>query len=82
MLIRLYKYTFKTDDKFENPKFLAAYREENFDKLVNLLESMKEHGIKVGEQWYTIDDYIFTFPEDHESIPAIDIYCFDDYESY
>lgn len=74
MLVRLLEYNYETEDKYENPRFIKAYKEENYDKFVAMLNLMKGRDFKVGDEYYTYEEWIFNFPKDDESIPCIDIY--------
>lgn len=79
MLIRLVEYNFndpEDESGMINPKFIAAYDEKNFDKLMNFIKNSKGIDIVVGDDWYTIDTYVFHFPKDSDSIPSINIYVY------
>lgn len=84
MVIRLVEYKWTNEDEtgLDNPHVIATYTEENFDKLIIFVKELKGRGVRVGDKWYTIDDYIFNFPESHENFACLDIYCFQGYEQY
>ncbi len=77
MLIRLCEYNFTNEDEsgLENPRIIRGYQEENFDKLVNFLKALKGYDVKIGDTFYTIDDLVFQFPKDSDSVPCLDIMC-------
>ena len=78
MLVRLMEYNTSHDDdnydKYNKPMFIKAYEEESFDQLVYMLTHMKNRIIKVGDDIYLYDDFIYNFPPEEEYIPSIDIY--------
>ena len=77
MLIRLMEYDFSSeeDDMYKNPHLIKGYEEKNFDKLVNTIISLKGCDVRVGDEFYTIDDIVFNFPEFNDNIPTLDIMC-------
>lgn len=74
MLIRLLEYNYETEDKYENPTFIKAYKEENYEKLIAVLNLMNGRDFKVGDEYYTYQEWLFSFPENEDSIPSIDIF--------
>ena len=74
MLIRLLEYNYETEDKYENPHFIKAYKEENFDKFIAMLNQMNGRDFRVGDDYYSYQEYIFSFPENEDCTPCIDIY--------
>ena len=84
MIIRLVEYNWTNEDEtgLDKPKFIKAYTEDNIDKVIVLIKEMKEQGIRVGNDWYTICDYVWSFPESHENLPSLDIYVVDGYDPY
>lgn len=82
MVIRLveYRWTNEDDSGLDNPKIISTYRDDNIDKTIILIKEMMDHGVRVGDKWYTICDVIWNFPENHEYVPSIDVYVVDYYE--
>lgn len=80
MLIRLmeYNWTENDDSGLDNPHFIKAYTEKNINKVIKLIKEIK--GVRIGNDWYTICDYIWNFPESYENIPSLDIYVVEGYE--
>lgn len=74
MLVRLLEYNYENEDKYANPHFIKAYKEENYEKLIAVLNLMKGRDFKVGDEYYTYQEWIFSFPENEDSIPSIDIF--------
>lgn len=79
MLIRLLELNYENDsDIYEDAKFLAAYKEQNYAEFIRTIKELKDNGeefkISVGEEWYAIDTYVFNFPKDDEHIPCINVY--------
>ena len=81
MLIRLLSKNILDDDPYENAKFLSAFIENRYGEFIRMLRELKngkeEFQISVGENWYTIDTYIFSFPENSEMLPCINVYVYE-----
>ena len=76
MLVRVYEMNLTSDDEYENATFLKGYHEENIDKLVEFVKSLKGKDLRIHNEWYTIHDFVWSFPEDTENIPSFDIFVF------
>lgn len=76
MLVRVYKMDLASDDEYENATFLKAYQEDNFDKLAEFVKSLKDKDLRIYNEWYTIHDFVWSFPEDEENIPSFDIFVY------
>jgi len=78
MLIRLLQINFSSDDIYEDAKYLSGFKTDNYGEFMKMLSELKnnseEFNIAVGEEWYTIDTYVFSFPKDSDSLPCINIY--------
>ena len=74
MLVRLLEYNYETEDKYANPHFIKAYNEPNYEKFVIMLNNMENRDFRVGDEWYTFQEWLFSFPKDEDCIPSIDIY--------
>lgn len=83
MIIRLCEYNFlgcDCDTGLDNPKIIKAYNESNIDKIIFFVKEMMNRGVRVGDDWYTICDMIWSFPENRENVPSLDIYVCEGYE--
>ena len=79
MLVRLLELNYKDDeDGYTNAHFIKAYKEPDFASFVKMLSVLQDNGedfqFSVGDEWYTLDTYNFSFPEDDEHIPCINVY--------
>lgn len=79
MLVRLLELNYKDGkDIYEDAKYLAAFEVKDygeFIKMITLLkENNEEYDIAVGEEWYSIDTWVFNFPENDEILPCINVY--------
>lgn len=82
MIIRLLEYNWTNDDSgLEKPNHIGAYTEENYDKAIIFIKEMIDHGVRFGDDWYTVCDVIWSFPESRENIPSIDVYVTEGYDS-
>lgn len=77
MLVRLVEYNWTKDDDtgMQNPNFIKAYNFKDIDKIIEFIKSIIDHDVRVGDEWYTIQDYIWVFPKDEDSVPCLDVYC-------
>lgn len=78
MLVRIYELNFTMDDDtgMDKATFLKGYEFKNIDKIVKFVKCMKGKDLRIGNIWYTIDDFVWTFPEEHDNIPTFDIYVY------
>lgn len=78
MLIRLVEYNFTNDESgLDNPRIIGAYEEPNFDKIIMFINGLINKSVRYNDDWYTIDTIVWKFPADEDSIPCLDIYCFE-----
>lgn len=84
MIIRLCEYNWTNEDEsgMDKPHIIKAYTENDIDKVIIFVKEMLHRGVRVGDDWYTIEDYIWNFPESQENVPSLDIYVTDTYESF
>ncbi len=84
MIIRLCEYNWNEEDEsgLDKPHIIKAYTENNIDKIIVFIKEMLHRGVRVGDDWYTIEEYIWNFPESHENVPSLDIYVTSTYESF
>ena len=61
---------------FENTKFVQAYKVKSYDKFLRFIQTLKKYhkDLIVGDNWYTVEDYAFCFPENNESVPCLYVY--------
>lgn len=78
MLVRIYELNFTMDDNtgIDNATFLKGYNFQDIDKIVEFVKSMKGKDLRIGDIWYTIDSFIWTFPEESDNIPSFDIFVY------
>ena len=65
-----------TDWDYDNAKFLGLCEIESYDKFVRFIQTLKENSsdLKIKDEWYTVDNYAFSFPADKDSIPVLYVY--------
>lgn len=76
MLVRVLEEDLTEENRFENAKFLKGYNFENIDIIVEVVKSLMGKDMRIGNDWYTIDDYVWSFPETDDNIPSFDIYVY------
>lgn len=64
------------DWDYENAKTIAARTIKTYDKFIRFVHEIKKHKIDliVGENWYTVEDYAFSFPDDSDMVPILYVY--------
>lgn len=76
-ILHLCEFTDYGEYDYENTKFLGAYHEENFDKLINALISMKDRTIQLGDEWYTLEDFTLNLAKNKDELQCINVYVSD-----
>lgn len=76
MLVRVFEVDLTSDDIFEDATFLKGYNEKNFDKLIEFVKSLKDKDMRINNNWYTVHDFVWSFPESDENIPSFDIFVY------
>lgn len=78
MLIRLLELNYGKDDPYTDAKYLAGFYEKNYGEFVRMIREMKNNGeeyqLSVKDDWYTLDSYVFNFPENSDMLPCVDVY--------
>ena len=76
MLVRILELNFTNNDSegMDNAHYLAGYEFENIDKIIEFVKSMKGKDLRINDEYYTIEDWIWNFPQDFDSLSCLDIY--------
>lgn len=79
MLVRLLELNYKDEkDIYEDAKYLAGFKVDDYGEFIKMITELKnndeEYHISVGDEWYSIDTWIFNFPENDEILPCINVY--------
>lgn len=80
MLVHLLESNFssKYDDwDYDNCKILGTYIIDSYDQFIKFIKTFKDNEsqyIEFKDKWYSLLDYTFKFPEDHDCLPLIKLY--------
>lgn len=76
LIVRFLKLTYKNEvDKFDDAKYLAGFMASgNFDNYAKMFITMKDCDIEIGDEWYIIDDVVFSFGTEEGSAPCLNVY--------
>ena len=76
MLVRVLEENLCEKDCLENATFLKGYEFKDIDKIIEFVKSLIGKDMRIGNDWYTIEDYVWSFPETDENIPTLDIFVY------
>lgn len=64
------------DWDYDNTKFIAAHEIKDYDKFVKFVQTLKKYGkdLIVNDEYYTVEDYAFVFPQNSDSVPCLYVY--------
>ena len=80
MLVHIVKPKYKAELDgwdYDDYEFLAAKTIETYDRFILFLKSYEGMKIEIDGEWYEVDDYVYSFPTDGDSIPCLRIYVTD-----
>lgn len=62
-------------DEFANAKYISGFTINGcLNDFYNMFMSMKECDIKLGDEYYVVDDVMFYFEGSNDSMPCINVY--------
>ena len=64
------------DWDYEHAMTIAATKVKTYDKFVRFVEQLKKKNkdLIIGENWYTVEDYSFSFPKNDDHVPCLNVY--------
>lgn len=59
---------------YDDCKVIAHFKIKDYQRFIKFIQAMKGHECSLGNEWYTIDSFIFCLPQDFEHVPCIKVF--------
>ena len=76
LIVRFLKIAYNDEtDKYDGAKYLAGFTASgNFDEYTKMFMTMKECDIKIKGEYYIVDDVMFFYGGEEDSVPCLNVY--------